>query len=297
MLVLTVGKTYVEIDGYASSLAYRELLKMRGIESKFVTAASFNYSVTKSLLELPYRIDDYDVNSRDQFIIIDLSNKDFFPSFVNEESIIELIDHHPGFENYWINKLGKKATIEKIGAVATIIVEKYEQSNLLEKMDKDIAKLLMAAILDNTLNFNAEITTERDKEAYNKLGLITGKLNYSDEYFSECQRWVENNLEESIINDLKYQNENNTLPSIIGQLTIWDIGRIISYKDIIRKIMNNKGNKWIINIISLKDNISYIMCSDEEVKQDINKLFNGEYKEDFIILRPAMLRKEIMRII
>lgn len=39
IIILTVGKSYVEIDGYASCLAYRELLKMQGIESRFVTDA------------------------------------------------------------------------------------------------------------------------------------------------------------------------------------------------------------------------------------------------------------------
>lgn len=36
MIVLTVGKSYVDIDGYASCLAYRELLKMLKIESKLL---------------------------------------------------------------------------------------------------------------------------------------------------------------------------------------------------------------------------------------------------------------------
>ena len=141
MIVLTVGKSYVDIDGYASCLAYRELLKAQGVQSKFVTDASLNYSITKSLLNLPYSIDRYKVKDEDEFIMLDLSNKDFFPNFVKEENIIELIDHHPGFEKYWNDKLNN-STIEQVGSVATIIVEKYEQSNLDQKMDKNIAKLL-----------------------------------------------------------------------------------------------------------------------------------------------------------
>ena len=169
MIVLTVGTRYVEIDGYASCLAYRELLKMNGIDSKFVTFAPLNYSITQSLLNESYKIDDYTVGPDDNFIILDLSNKDFFPDFVNEDKIIELIDHHFGFENYWTDKLGNKSIIEPIGSVATIIVEKYEQNNLLKKMDKGIAKLLMAAILDNTLNFTAKITTNFNQSLGKKI--------------------------------------------------------------------------------------------------------------------------------
>jgi len=294
MIVLTVGKSYVDIDGYASCLAYRELLKMQGIESKFVTNATFNYSITKNLLDLPYSVDDYEVNNDDKFIIMDLSNKDFFPNFVEEDNIIELIDHHPGFEKYWDDRLSKKAVIEEIGSVATIIVEKYEKSNLIQKIDKDIAKLLMAAILDNTLNFTAKITNNRDIRAYNKLQSILGQLDFDDSYFNECQNIIENNLEESIVNDLKYQKTNEYLPDIIGQLTIWDINRLINQFDKVKQIMKLKGNKWIINIICLKDNTSYVMCSDDVIKQNINKLFDCKYNDDLLLIKPARLRKEIM---
>lgn len=294
MIVLTVGKSYVEIDGYASCLAYRELLKMQGIKARFVTKASLNYSVTKSLLDLPYSIDDYKINDADKFVMLDLSNKEFFPSFVKEENIIELIDHHLGFEEYWNKQLNEKAVIEPIGSVATIIVEKYEESNLLQKMDKSIAKLLMAAILDNTLNFTAKITSDRDKNAYNKLQEIIGELNFANTYFNECQNTIEENLEKSIINDLKHQKTNEYLPDIIGQLTIWDINRLINKIQKIRKIMYDHGDKWIINIISLKDNASYVIASDDEVKENVNKLFNCDYNNDFLMLKPARLRKEIM---
>ena len=292
MLVLTVGNSYVDIDGYASCIAYRELLKMRGEEAMFVTDALFNYSITNSLLESSYIKDDYTVSEEDTFIVLDLSNKEYFPRFVKEEKIVELIDHHRGFEEYWNSKLGDRAIIESIGAVATIIVEKYEQYNLFQKMDKKIALLLMAAILDNTLNFTADITSDRDIRAYKRLQELTGEIDYADIYFKESQEAILNNIEEAIVNDIKYQKENDKLPRIIGQLTIWDINDL--NHSIIRQIMNNKGSNWIINIISLKDNISYIMCSDDAIEKDMILLLNGEQKKGFVVLKPAKLRKEIM---
>ena len=221
-----------------------------------------------------------------------MSNKEYFPRFVKEEKIVELIDHHRGFEEYWNSKLGDRAIIESIGAVATIIVEKYEQYNMFQKMDKKIALLLMAAILDNTLNFTADITSDRDIRAYKRLQELTGEIDYADIYFKESQEAILNNIEEAIVNDIKYQKENDKLPRIIGQLTIWDINDL--NHSIIRQIMNNKGSNWIINIISLKDNISYIMCSSYTIEKDMMILFNGEQKKGFVVLKPAKLRKEIM---
>ena len=269
MIVLTTGKKYIDIDGYASCLAYRELFHLRGIDAKVVSNSSPNYSVTKSLLELPYKFDDYNIQDTDEFIIIDLSNKDFFERFVEENRIVEIIDHHAGYENYWHNLLGNNAVIENIGSVATIIVEKYEQYNLLDKMNKDIAKLLMAAILDNTLNFTANITKNRDLDAYNKLKMISGINYFQDIYFSECQKFIEENFENAIKNDLKIEKVNLYLPEVLGQLTIWDINSILKKKQIIANVLSSYSDGWLINIISLKDNKSYIYCSNDEVKNNL----------------------------
>ena len=294
MIILTVGNSYIDIDGYASCIAYRELLKKQGIEAKFISSAPLNYSITNTLLNFSYHLDKHKIEVEDKFIILDLSNKNFFPDFVAETNIIELIDHHPGYENYWNEKLKENAIIEKIGSVATIIVEKYEKYNLLETIDKNIAKLLMAAILDNTLNFTAKITSKRDIIAYQKLEKITGDFNFSETYFKECQNTIESKLEESIVNDLKIQKTNEFLPDILGQLTIWDVNELLKKKNMIRQTMNKYGNKWVINIISLKDNISYIMYSDNDIKNKLNKLFDCNYNDEILLIKPAKLRKEII---
>ncbi len=296
MVVLTVGKTYIDIDGYASCIAYRELLHMLGVEAKFVSHAVLNYSITKSLLSLPYKIDDYCVDNTDQFIIVDFSNIDFFPDFLDEDRIIEVIDHHFGYEQYWHDKLGDMAVIEPIGAVATVVVEKYESNKMLDKIDKEVAKLLMSAILDNTLHFTANITSDRDKIAYEKLQKITGESDYDNTYYSECQKSIESNLRDSIVNDLKRIGDNKYLPVFFGQLTIWDIVGILDKIDEIKKIMFELGSKWMLNIICLKDNVSNILCSDDEVRNNIKELLGGSINGEFVVVMPAKLRKEILNI-
>ena len=295
MIVITVGKSYIDIDGYASAIAYKELLNIQGIEAKFVSNATLNYSITKSLLDNKYNIDDYQVKTEDKFIILDLSNKDYFPDFVNEDNVIEIIDHHPGFEEYWNNKLGNRSIIEPVGSVATIIVEKYIENNLLNNINISIAKLLMSAILDNTLNFTAKITTDKDKEVYKKLESIVNDYNYAEKYFSEVQCTIETNLKESIKNDIKVQHVSKYLPDIFGQLTIWDSDKILLKIKELKSIMNTYGSKWILNLISLKNNTSYIIYSDDDVKTNIKLILNSSSDDNKLIINPAMLRKEIIK--
>ena len=295
MVVLTVGKSYIDIDGYASAIAYKELLKMQGIDAKFVSNAKLNYSITKSLLSTPYGIDKYEIQDTDKFIVLDLSNKEYFPEFVKEDSVIEIIDHHPGFEEYWKERLEDKSIIEEIGSVATIIVEKYEKANLLDRMNKDVARLLMAAILDNTLNFTATISNERDLLAYSKLDRIVSDYNYKEKYFLEVQESIEKNLEEAIKNDVKTQSISEYLPKVFGQLTVWDAKGIFDKIGILKYIMNRYNSDWIMNVISLKDNMSYILYSNNDVKTKLEEILDCYSDSEVLILKPAMLRKEIMK--
>lgn len=296
MILIISGSRYIDIDAYAACIAYRELLKLKGIESKAITTANLNESVTKSLLSLSVKLDEYIPKEDDEFIVIDVSNKDYFDNLVNHDKIIEIIDHHVGFEEEWNKRLGDKANIEFIGAVATIIVEYYEKEKFLDKMSLDVAQLLMAAILDNTLNFKAKVTTKRDVLAYQKLEKIIGNSqNYSEKYFLECQKDIEENLVDAINNDTKLENVNEILPYVFGQLTVWEKDYIIDNKKIIYDTLNKLGNEWMMNLICLKEGKSYIICGNPDVKVNLEKLMENKFENDIMVLPEVWLRKEIIK--
>lgn len=294
MVVVTSGKKYIDIDAYASCIAYAKLLNLKGIKAKAVSTAKLNESITPSLMKLTLRLDEYKPNEEDEYIIIDVSNKEYFDTFVKEEKIIEIIDHHVGYEEYWKNKLKEKAQIEFIGSVATIIVELFEKENLIEKISKDLAILLISAILDNTLNLKAKITTKRDIIAYKKLEKIINDEDYFEKYFKECQLEINNNLKISIENDTKIENINSILPPIFAQLTVWDKNSILENKQTIYKTLNNIGTKWMMNLICLKDGKSYLIAKNLEVQGNMEKLFHKKFGNEIMELDNVWLRKEII---
>ena len=59
--------------------------------------------------------------------------------------------------------------------------------------------------------------------------------------------------------------------------------------------MNSYGNDWILNLISLKDNTSYILYSDETIRNNLEKVLNCYNENNIVIIKPAMLRKEILK--
>lgn len=296
MIVVTSGSKYIDIDAYASCIAYANLLNIKGKEAKAVSSAKMNESIPSSLLKLNIGLDNYKPSKEDEFIIIDVSNKAFFDKFVNEDKIIEVIDHHVGYEKYWKNKLQDKSKIEFVGAVATIIVELYEKEGLIHKITKEIAILLISAILDNTLNLKAKVTSERDITAYEKLERIIQDRKYPEKYFLECQSQINKDLKLAIENDTKTEYVSSILPPIFSQLTIWDKEDVLRDKDIIYTVLNNIGNRWMLNLICLKDGKSYVIAQDLEVQKKLEKLFNKKFKTDIMELDNVWLRKEIMKI-
>ena len=296
MIIVTSGSNYIDIDAYAGIIAYANLLNLKGIPAIAVSTAKLNESITPSLLNLNTVLDEYEKSDSDNFIILDVSNKDYFDNIVNESKIIEIIDHHTGFEEYWKEILKEKSRIEFIGAVATIIVEDYEKENLLDNMSKDIALLLMSAILDNTLNFKAKVTDQRDINAYKKLSRIVGNIgNFEEKYFLECQKSIEANLEKSIENDTKNEKTCDILPDTFSQLTLWNKDFILNNKENVYKILDKMSPEWMLNIISLEEGKSYIIANNELVKRNIEKLFEKTFKTDIMELDSVWLRKEIIK--
>lgn len=296
MKIVTSGNKYIDIDAYAGIIAYANLLNLKGIQAKAVSTAKLNESITESLLNLNVNLNEYEPSDDDEFIIIDVSNKDYFDKIVDDRRIIQVIDHHTGFEEYWKNLLNEKSRIEFIGSVATIIVEDYEKDNLLTSMSKEIAILLMSAILDNTLNFKAKVTNERDVVAYRKLAKIVGNIdNYEEKYFLECQKNIETNLVNSLENDTKIEKICEILPQAFSQLTLWNKKFVFENIDIIYKTLNRISEEWMLNLISLEDGKSYIIANNECVKIRLERLFNSTFTNDIMQLDNVWLRKEIIK--
>lgn len=81
-IVVTSGKRYIDIDGLACLIAYIEIPPEKAIA---VVAAPLNYVSSVKGEDL-------------EFVIVDVSEFPQFPSFVKKEKIIEIYDHHFGFE-------------------------------------------------------------------------------------------------------------------------------------------------------------------------------------------------------
>lgn len=294
--VITSGKEYIDIDAYAAMVAYRELLKaLKFTDVYAVSSAKMNSSIPAIIRNLDYSLDDPVIASKARnVVILDISNPDFIDNLVSEKSVVEVIDHHTGFEEYWKRKHGIKTQIEFIGSVCTIIYERFKSSDKLNVLDSDLCKLLSSGILDNTLNLQASITTERDIEAYHSL-LKIGKLqnDWAKQYFMACEKDKISDIGSAIKNDLKIECVSPFIPEVFGQILLYNADKV-SHQMLGKTL--SEYDDWIVNAISLDDGKSYIYCSDSEVLENLKLFLGGEVaQKNLLVLDNFLLRKEIMK--
>lgn len=297
-LIITAGAAYLDIDAYACCVALAELLQKQGKQAIAYSAAPCNYSVCDFLTEdvpllrqLPAEIPE-----DAQYIIVDVSDPVFLQDCVPLQQIVAIYDHHPGFEAYWKDRLGAQAHIEFIGAAATLIYRAWQEAGLQAQMSDMSAKLLSAAILDNTLNLTSANTSSEDIAAFESL-CSKGNFNsdFRAEYFSQVQKNVEADLKYALLNDIKTITDNQWLPGRIGQLCVWDADRILTRLPEIRGWFSQNGSGFFINLIDIQHQCSYFICDDAKYQEKIGRLFGIRFSEGFAKTDSPWLRKEIIK--
>ena len=296
-IIITSGKKYIDIDAYSSIIAYKILLNSLGYANVYaISSAKENDSICPLIKELGFKFDNVTINKEDNFIILDVSNPNFFDNIVHHNNIIEIIDHHSGYEEFWKTKKNIKVSIQKIGSICTLIYEKIVENKKENILSKNLCKLLIAGIIDNTINLQTNNTTNRDIEAYNNLIKI-GNIdkNWYVNYFNSCYKEIDTKLEEMIINDTKEEFICNLLPETFGQIIVPNINIINSNIQKIYSTYLQKKN-WILNVISLKDKKSFIYFYGIDTKKNLEKIFKKNAKNNYIELNAIILRKEIINI-
>ena len=275
------------------------LMNLKGKRAVAFSDAPCNYSVCPSLKKdgqlLTVLPEDISAETS-KYIIVDVSDPDYIKDRVPLENVIEVYDHHAGFEEYWTGRIGSKAHIEFIGAAATLIYREWKRSGLFDKMTGSTARLLAAAILDNTLNLTSSNTTDEDKKAYNELSKKAGIGDeWRAEYFSEVQSGVEADLKNAVLGDLKTILDSDVLPPNLAPLCVWDAERIIEKLPQIREWFSERKGSWMINIIDISRGQSCFVCDDVDVQKKTEKIFGVHYENGIAVSQTPYLRKEIIK--
>ncbi len=294
-MIYIIGHKNSDTDCVCSSLAYARLKKQLGQEALAILAEGGLNKETEFVLGqfgISSPADTFTPKEDDQIILVDHNEPSQIDGRVNLERVLEIIDHHR------LGGLSLQAPIlvriEPLGCTSTIIAKLYKENNI--KISKEIASLLIAGIISDTLYFNSPTTTDKDKETVQELNSIAS-LNLDD--LSQKMFKAKSDLTNIPISEIltsDYKNfDMSGIKLGIGVLETVDPGPALDLKDQLlaemSKLKIKQGLDYIffgvVDIISQK---TYLLVLEGE--EIIKKAFQAEVKDQIALLGEVVSRKK-----
>ena len=138
---------------------------------------------------------------------------------VEKAQIIEVVDHHR------INDFATSQPVsfrnEIVGSTATIIATMFRENQV--PLPKELAGLLLGAILSDTLMFQSPTTTKKDEDTANILAALADLDidTFGKEMFSASAMSTSQSIHEMVVQDIKFYDING-IHTMISQIIVND---------------------------------------------------------------------------
>ncbi len=176
-MLYIVGHIKPDLDSAVAALAKEKLYRAVSCfdykNAKAVLASPANFEsetiFAKFGADLPPVLNAKDIKPEDKFILVDHNEKDQRLQGIKDEQIVDIIDHHKVVLN-----LGMPIfiTCKPWGSSATII--RYIMETCKFTPNKQLASLMLCAILSDTVGLKSATTTQKDKTTTAELAKIAG---------------------------------------------------------------------------------------------------------------------------
>ena len=233
-------------------------------------------------------------NAGKKLILVDHNEESQAVDNVKEAEILEIIDHH---------RLGSLETMapvmfrnEPVGCTGTIMYQIYQEKGL--DIAPNIAGLLCAAIISDTLMFRSPTCTMLDKAAAEALAGIA-EISIP-EFASEMFR-AGSNLKDKSPEEIFYQDFKKFIMGDVtfgvGQITSLDAGELESIKEQLLPQMESECGKHGIEMVffmltDILDESTELLCCGAKAKEYIIDAFDLKEDSEKMILKGVVSRKK-----
>ncbi|TGB05125.1 manganese-dependent inorganic pyrophosphatase [Halobacillus salinus] len=174
-----MSKTFIfghknpDTDTITSALVYANLKKELGEDVEAVRLGEVNgetqFALDKFSVEAPKMVERVS-DEVEQVILVDHNERQQSAEDIDEVQVLEVIDHHriANFETK--GPLYYRA--EPVGCTATILNKLYKEKGV--EVPKDMAGLMLSAIISDSLLFKSPTCTDEDRQAAEELAEIAG---------------------------------------------------------------------------------------------------------------------------
>ncbi|MEA4973067.1 MAG: putative manganese-dependent inorganic diphosphatase [Candidatus Metalachnospira sp.] len=233
-----------------------------------------------------------------EVIMVDHNEKTQAVEGITEAEVLEIIDHH---------KLGAIETVnpvyfrnQPLGCTATIISQMYAENGI--EIEKNIAGLLCAAILSDTLMFRSPTCTAVDKSEALKLAEIAGidAEKFGTDMFSAGSDLRNKTVEEIFYQDFKKFTASD-IDFGIGQINSFNAAELNEIKNRIEPFMERAGAEMGLKMVAFMltditnestDLIFKGSKADEIIKKAYGDTQDINYLGSSILLKGVVSRKK-----
>ena len=285
-----------DLDGFSCSLAYAEFLKQSGraaLPCIFGTPhVEVGFVMEKFDFEYPQKPI---VDENAAVILLDTCTRHGLPAIFQPEQVVEIVDHHTATQNELF--VNARIQIEKVGAAATLLAEKFKTAGI--ALSYRSAVLLYGGIISNTLNFQAAVTTSRDRDMAEWLNQ-TARLpeGFPHEIFAAKTHALKKDLNESIRGDFTYFPLGEKAIGI-GQLEIIGTTELAASSetaimDTLNSLKEERNLDYVfLSLIDLEGKFNLFVTDHRPTQTMLQSLFPFQF-EGSRMRRPGfIMRKEL----
>ncbi len=211
---------------------------------------------------------------------------------IENAKILKVVDHHKiAFETSY----PLFVRTEPVGCTETVLYKLYQENNV--KITKDIASLMLSAIISDTLLLKSPTTTEDDIKTVEELGKIA-ELDY-EEYGLDMLKagtdLSDFSIEEILSLDAK-QIDFKDVKSIVNQVNTASIEEVLEMKEVLEEGMNKIIEDENLDLFMLL--ITDIVNSNSQVialgksSNLVEKAYNVKLKDNTVLLEGVVSRKK-----
>ncbi|GBG09809.1 manganese-dependent inorganic pyrophosphatase [Paenibacillus sp. MY03] len=170
---LIFGHKNPDTDTITSAIAYAELKSKLGADVEATRLGEVNgetqYALNYFGIEAPRLVENVADEAKD-VILVDHNERQQSANDIDKVRVVEVIDHHRIANFETAGPLYFRA--EPVGCTATILNKLYKENGV--EIRKEIAGLMLSAIISDSLLFKSPTCTEQDVAAARELAAIAG---------------------------------------------------------------------------------------------------------------------------
>jgi manganese-dependent inorganic pyrophosphatase len=295
--IYVIGHKSPDTDSVTSAITYANLKNALGMsEAKPAVAGDLN-GETKFVLDyfkVPYPEKLTDATGK-KVILVDHNEMAQAVDKLDTENIVEIVDHHKigGLS------IGKPIFIlcEPVGATGGIIANLYEQNK--KEISKQMAGLMMASILSDTVLFKSPTCTPRDKAAVEKLAKIAevDPMKFGMELLKAKSDISSKSAKDILMGDFKKFDFSGT-KSGVGQIEVMDLKDLEPKRAAILDEMNKMKDAEKLDMVVLmltdvmKEASDILFVGNASAAAGFEKAFGGKLANNSIYKEKVLSRKK-----